>query len=84
MYILWIMSAFLLTFIIRTIKGPSVWDRLLGMCLVSTKLTIIIIIFASLNDTAYLLDFAVIYILFGFISVIFISFFILNRAKGRK
>ena len=84
MYVLWIMSGFLFMFIVRTVKGPSVWDRLLGMCLVSTKMTIIIIIFASLNNTAYLLDFAIIYILFGFISVIFISFFILNRTRGRK
>ena len=78
------MMAFLIVFVIRTVLGPSVWDRLLGMCLISTKLTIIIILFASANNTAYLLDFAIIYTLFGFISVIFMSFFLLNRAKGRK
>ena len=84
MYVLWIMSAYLLMFIVRTVMGPSVWDRLLGMCLVTTKLTVIIILFASIYNTAYLLDFALIYTLFGFIGVIFISSFILKRTKGRK
>ena len=84
MYILWILSAYLLMFLIRTIKGPSVWDRLLGMTLISTKLTIMIIMIASLYDTAYILDYAIIYILFGFISVIFIAYFVLNRTRGQK
>ncbi|MCL2058707.1 MAG: monovalent cation/H+ antiporter complex subunit F [Oscillospiraceae bacterium] len=84
MYVIWIMMAYLLMFIVRTVAGPSVWDRLLGMCLISTKLTIIIIVFASINNIAYLLDFAIIYTLFGFISVIFITFFLLDRTKGRK
>jgi len=84
MYVLWIMSVYLLLFLVRTIIGPSVWDRLLGMCLISTKLTLIIIIYASINNIGYLLDFAIIYILLGFISVIFLAFFILNRSKGGK
>ena len=84
MYILWIMSVYLLVFLIRTIKGVTVWDRLLGLCLISSKLTIIIIVYAYMKDTAYMLDFAIIYILFGFISVIFIAFFILNRTRGSK
>ena len=84
MYVLWVMSVYLLLFLIRTIMGPSVWDRLIGMCLISTKLTLIIIIFASINNIGYLLDFAIIYILFGFITVIFLAFFILNRSRGGK
>ena len=84
MYILWIMSAYLLIFIIRTIKVATAWDKLLGLCLISTKLTVIIIVYAHIKDTAYMLDFAIIYILFGFISVIFIAFFILNRTRGGK
>jgi len=83
MYLLWILSAYLLVFIIRTIMGPTVWDRLLGMGVICTKITIMIIAFASVNDIAYILDFAIIQSLLGFICIIFIAFFILERTKGR-
>ena len=84
MYALWVMMAFLLVLLIRTIKGPSVWDRILGLTLMSTKLTIIIVLFAAVEDTAYILDYAIMYVLFGFISTYFIATFILNRTEGEK
>jgi len=82
MYILWIMFIFLFLLMVMVIKGPSVWDRLLGMNLVSMKFIIIIVIFASSSDIAYLLDFAIIYALSGFIGTVFIALFLLDR-KGR-
>ena len=84
MYILWIMLAYLFLYFLRTILGPSIWDRLLGMNLISTKIIIIIAVFASVNKTAYLLDFAIIYTLFGFIGVIFTALFLLEKTKGRR
>ena len=74
--LLWAMIACLLFSVIRIIKGPSVWDRLLGMNLVSTKIILIIAAFASYSGYSYLLDFAIIYALTGFISTIFISKFL--------
>ena len=84
MYSLWIMLAFLLIVLIRTVLGPSVWDRILGMSVISTKLAIIIILIASVEGIAYILDFAIIYILFGFIEFIFITTFVLNRTNARR
>ena len=84
MYVLWIVLAYMLLFFVRTVQGPTVWDRLLGMSLISVKVIILIIAYASFNELAYLLDYAIIYALFGFISVIFIAFFILDRTRGRK
>ena len=84
MYVVWILFAYMFLFFIRTVKGPTIWDRLLGMCLISVKVIIIIIALASIYDMAYLLDYAIIYTLFGFISVIFITFFIQDRSKGRN
>ncbi|MCL2077531.1 MAG: monovalent cation/H+ antiporter complex subunit F [Oscillospiraceae bacterium] len=84
MYIFWIIPVFLILYIIRIIIGPSVWDRLLGMNLVATKVVIIIIAFASLYELTYLLDFAIVYEIFGFISTIFISLFLMERKKGGK
>ena len=84
MYILWIMLVYLLLYLAIVIMGPSIWDRLLGMNLVSTKIIIIIIVLASVYNTAYILDFAVIYTLFGFIGVIFTALFLFERTRGRE
>ena len=82
--ILWIMLAFLSLYVVRIIKGPSIWDRLLGLNLISTKIVLIIIIYASLQDTAYLLDFAIAYGILGFIGLMFTARFLLGRITGGK
>ena len=84
MYILWVLLIYLFSYLVRVIMGPSIWDRLLGMNLISTKIIMIIIVFASVYNTAYLLDFAIIYTLFGFIGVIFTALFLLEKAEGRR
>ena len=81
-YILWIMLIFMALYMIRVVRGPSVWDRLLGMNLISSKIIIIIIIFASFHEAAYLLDFAIVYVLLGFISSLFTARFLLGRIRG--
>ena len=82
MYVLWIVSVFMLIFIINTVRGPTVWDRLLGSSLVSVKIIVLIIAIASIYDLPFLLDYAIIHTLFGFISIIFISYFIVMKAGG--
>jgi len=84
MYALWVMLVFLFVYIWRAIKGPSLWDRLLAMNIIATKTIIIIIIYASVNDISYMLDFAIIYALFGFIGTIFIALFLSERSKRKK
>ena len=81
--ILWALFGFLAAYIIRSAIGPSVWDRLLGMNLVATKIIIIIMVFASMHETAYLLDFAIIYALSGFIGTIFITLFLSERHRRK-
>ena len=82
MYILWILLIFLSLYIVRIVRGPSIWDRLLGLNLVSTKIIVVIIIFASSFKRSYLLDFAIAYVLLGFIGTIFTTRFLLGRIKG--
>jgi len=84
MPVIWILLGFMFLYLIRTMQGPTIWDRLLGMSLISVKVIIVIIAFASFYDRGYLLDYALIYALFGFISLIFIAFFILDRTRGKK
>ena len=83
MYILWVMLAFLLLYLGMTIKGPSVWDRLLGMTLISSKVIVMILVFSAFQETAYLLDYAIIYALSGFIGTMFIALYLGNRKRKR-
>ena len=81
--ILWILFGFLVAYITRAVIGPSVWDRLLGMNLVATKIIVIIMVFASIHETTFLLDFAIIYALSGFIGTIFVTLFLFDRHKRK-
>ncbi|MCL2857401.1 MAG: monovalent cation/H+ antiporter complex subunit F [Oscillospiraceae bacterium] len=43
-----------------------------------------IAVFASINGAGYILDFAIIYALSGFIGTIFVALFLMERQKGGK
>ena len=84
-WMFWVLVVYLLLAFVRVIKGPTIWDRLLGMNVIATKIIVIIIIYAAIHDTAFLLDFAIIYTLSGFIGTIYIAlFFADRRERGKK
>lgn len=62
--------------LIRILVGPTVWDRLLGMSLISSKIIVAIVVFAVILDRGFLMDIAIIYSLLGFISSVLIARFI--------
>lgn len=82
--ILWMFYSILillgLSFIVA-LKGPSIWDRVLSMNIIATKVVAIILIHASVSDTAFFLDFALIYALSGFIGTIYIALFFADRKR---
>ncbi|GMQ56484.1 cation:proton antiporter [Vallitalea sediminicola] len=67
--------------IVIIIKGPTIWDRLLGLNLFSAKIILLILLFSILFDLPYLLDIAIVYTLLGFIGIIFISRFVKGKGK---
>lgn len=77
-YIFVVLSLF---YLYRIIKGPSVWDRLLGLNLFSINMIIIMILYALINEIDYLLDIAIVYALLGFIGIVFIARFIQRKGK---
>ena len=80
MYVfLGIMLGLLIPYGIRVAIGPSVWDRLLGMNLIASKIILIIIFFSAVMEVDFLLDFAIIYALSGFIGTIFLALFLVER-----
>jgi multicomponent Na+:H+ antiporter subunit F len=68
--------------LIRILFGPTVWDRLLGMSLISSKIIVAIVIVAVIIDRSFLMDIAIIYSLLGFISSVLIARFIEKKGEA--
>ena len=67
---------------IRVVIGPSVWDRLLGLYLVSTKIIILIVIFSFISGQAFYLDIGLAFALLGFVGTTSLAKF-LQKDKER-
>jgi len=65
--------------ILRILLGPTIWDRLLGFNLMTSKVSILIIVLAFIQDASYMLDIAITYTLLSFIGSIFIAKYIERR-----
>lgn len=75
------LGLFMMLMLLLIWRGPTIWDRLLGMNMISSKLILCIILFAVFSDLSYLIDIAMVYALIGFIGTVFIALFI--RQRGR-
>ena len=64
----------------RSIKGPSVADRIVAINVVSTKVTVMIILISILLKQSGYMDVALIYALVGFITTLSVSKYL---AKGK-
>ncbi len=61
--------------------GPTVWDRLLGLNLATSKLVMLVVLIASVRKQSMLLDIAIVYALLGFIGITFLSIYIQGRGR---
>ncbi len=61
---------------IRVIIGPSLWDRLLGLSLVCSKIIIIIILYSLISKQSFYLDIGLIIAMLGFVGTTSISTFL--------
>ncbi len=74
--VLSIMAFFTILVVIRVIIGPTIWDRLLGLNMISSKIIVSIVILAVLLDKSFLLDIALVYAVLGFLGTVLIARFI--------
>lgn len=63
----------------RVIAGPTIWDRLLGFNLFSSKILLTIVLLSVITDRVFLLDIAIVYSLLGFLSIIMLTRFIARK-----
>ena len=75
------LGLFMMLMLLLIWRGPTIWDRLLGMNMISSKLILCIVLFSVFSDLSYLIDIAIVYALIGFIGTVFIALFI--RQRGR-
>ena len=81
---LYILIVFFAIYAIRVIKGPVIWDRIMAMDLMGSKITAFILIFASIHEISFILDLAILYLLGGFMATIFICQFFVYASKKEK
>ncbi len=64
---------------IKVIVGPSLWDRLLGLSLVCSKIIIIIILYSLVVGQSYYLDISLVIAMLGFVGTTSISTFLRKK-----
>lgn len=67
--------------LMRVLIGHSIWDKILGFNLFTSKFILIILIYASISDLSYLIDISMVYALLGFVSIVFITRFIQRKGS---
>ncbi len=71
-----VITILIVAVIIRVIKGETVWDRLMGINMISSKINIIIVLLALYYENGFLLDIAIAYGILGFIGIILMARFL--------
>ncbi|SFC51897.1 multicomponent Na+:H+ antiporter subunit F [Alkalibacterium subtropicum] len=77
--VLAIVAAFSIFGLGRVLIGPTVWDRMLGYALFSSKVIVMAVLIGIIIDRSYMVDAALIYGVLGFIGTIMLSRFIERR-----
>ncbi|PRY83323.1 monovalent cation/H+ antiporter complex subunit F [Alkalibacterium olivapovliticus] len=62
--------------LVRVLDGPTVWDRMLGFSLFSSKVIVAAVFIGIIINRTYMIDVALIYGVLGFIGTIMIARFI--------
>jgi multicomponent Na+:H+ antiporter subunit F len=72
---------FVLVILIRILIGPTIWDRLLGLNMIASKILVAIVILAHLTGLNYLLDIALVYAVLGFLGTVLIARFAARKGN---
>lgn len=78
-FVLIIVAALSVFGLVRVLIGPTVWDRMLGFALFSSKVIVMAVLIGMIIDRSFMVDVGLIYGLLGFIGTIMLSRFIERR-----
>jgi multicomponent Na+:H+ antiporter subunit F len=65
----------------QILTGKSIWDRLLGLNLFSSKIILLILMYSLISGYTFLIDIAIVYSLLGFLGTVFIARFIQRKGS---
>lgn len=68
---------------IRMVIGPTIWDRLLSLNLVSAKIIMMVAVYAVYAKNIFLLDIAISYGIIGFLAMTLLSKFIMIGGREK-
>lgn len=68
----------------RVVFGPTPWDRLIAVNLISSKVVMIMVAAAVFFERRIYLDVALVYAIIGFVGVIAISKFLEGEGTNKK
>lgn len=75
------LAAMLLALLVYVLRGPTIWDRMQGLNLISSTLTLAIVLYAFGSGEAVVLDIAIAFGLLGFVGIQFIAVFVRKRGN---
>lgn len=62
--------------LVRTLIGPTVWDRMLGLGLTTSKVTLAVMLASFIHEETYLLDLAMLFSMLGFLVTVLLARFV--------
>ena len=68
---------------IRLIMGPTIWDRILMVNLISVKVVLLVAVYAVYVDNKILLDIAISYGIIGYLSITLLTKYIMTGGRER-
>ncbi len=76
-----VLTLIFLILICSSLKGPTLWDRILTANLCSSIAAMIIVLYAVITNIAYFIDVALVFVLVGFVGTQFYAAFISRFGK---
>lgn len=69
--------------VVRLAMGPTLWDRLLALNLISAKTILLLAVYGVYKDELMLLDISISYGIIGFLTITLLSRFILRGGRQK-
>lgn len=82
-YTLILLAVMMAVAFIRLAIGPTIWDRILMLNLISIKVILFVVIYAILNENLLLLDIALSYGIIGFLTMTLLAKFIMTGGREK-
>lgn len=67
--------------LVRVVIGPTIWDRMLGLGLTTSKVTLAVILASFTHAEIYILDLAMLFSLLGFLVTVLLARFVERKGN---